>query len=385
MNFRNVFVGWLLVLVAAAVHGEAPSRAQARAIGPGPVVVRTALGGFILGYDIDATGTLGILSEALARADGRHDVAVETFDQRTGAIVKVLRQELDSKDAFATLGVFGTAGGAGVGLTEYEHVTGLYVDRRQYGLTLPLSAGRLTGAWTPPFSAAEDIIGTGAGAYGSSQSVFLGFRNTANDFSSYVFSSDVGANTFGPVIRVTDPVFGWNVSPVIALDPARHRAVLGGSMGCFGCAPFLGLVDLQTGAQSTLPALGIGSVNGIAVDPTNGIVCTTTEDDFSVEFYDLVNGIQRQVTLPGAVSEVQSGSAVAVDPVHHLFLVGQEFSSTAPHGSSIQVFDEQGNFVESLNGFSLPASPAPMVLNPAKRAGFVIVTPDLTTLQSFRY
>jgi hypothetical protein len=68
-----------------------------------------------------------------------------------------------------------------------------------------------------------------------------------------------------------------------------------------------------------------------------------------------------------------------------LFLIGQEFSSTAPSGSSIQVFDEQGNFVESLNGFNLPASPAYMALHPSQRAGYVIVTPDLTTLQSFTY
>ena len=48
-------------------------------------------------------------------------------------------------------------------------------------------------------------------------------------------------------------------------------------------------------------------------------------------------------------------------------------------------FDEQGNFLESINGLSLPASPAYMALHPSKRAGYVIVTPSLTELQSFTY
>jgi hypothetical protein len=87
--------------------------------------------------------------------------------------------------------------------------------------------------------------------------------------------------------------------------------------------------------------------------------------------------------LPGATSQAQSGMAVSVDPIHKLFLVGQEFSSTAPSGSSIQVFDEQGNFVESLNGFSLPASPAYMALSPNQRAGYVYGSE--TSLQSFTY
>jgi len=60
-------------------------------------------------------------------------------------------------------------------------------------------------------------------------------------------------------------------------------------------------------------------------------------------------------------------------------------ASLAASGSSIQVFDEQGNFVESLNGFHLPASPAFMALNPKRRIGYVIVAPDLNTLQKFSY
>jgi hypothetical protein len=213
----------------------------------------------------------------------------------------------------------------------------------------------------------------------------MGFKNTVNDFSSYVFSSNVGANTFGPVFKVSDPVFNFDNSPVLAFNSTNNQAVLGGSNGCFGCTTEIGMVDLTTGKLTEFEGLGFGFINGIAVDSATGIACTATEDDFSVEFYDLAKQTGIIVVLPGANNQAQSGGAVAVDPIHKLFLIGQEFSSTAPSGSSIQVFDEQGNFVESLNGFNLPASPAYMALHPSQRAGYVIVTPDLTTLQSFTY
>jgi hypothetical protein len=371
------------VLLGVSGWGACPAACAQDAAsgkGPGAVVVHTALGGFILGYDIDAQGSEGILSEALTRADGRHDIAVETFDQATGAIVRILRQEIDSKDAFTTLGIFG-----GVALTQQEHVSRLFVDRRLYALSAPVEADRFTGRWTPPFDGPEDIVSAGASSFGAPGGAFLGLHDAAGDFHSYVFASDVGADTFGPVLRLDDPVFDANDSPVIAYWPAANEAVLGGSRGCFHCPTTIARVDLATGATTEFQGLGTGFVNGIAVDSATGVVCTTTEDDFSVEFYDLVQGTRRIVVLPNAFSQAQSGGAVAVDPIHRLFLVGQEFSSTALRGSSIQVFDEQGNFVESLDGFRLPASPAPMVLNPAQRAGFVIVTPELSSLQSFTY
>jgi hypothetical protein len=355
--------------------------ARAPAVGPGSVVVHSALGGFILGYDIDPDGSEGLLSEALTLPDGRHDIAVETFDQATGAIVAILRRESDSRNSYETLGVFAPH----VGLTELDHASRLFVDKRAYALSAPLDANRFTGRWTPPFAAADDIITSAATNPGTSGAVFLGFRNDGSDFRSYVFASDVGANTFGPVLAVGDPVFDWNHSPVVALYSAANQAVLGSSKGCFDCPSVIGRVDLATGALTEFQGLGLGYINGIAVDSGTGIVCTTSEDDFSVEFYDLVKGTFRIVVLPNAFSQAQSGGAVAVDPVHKLFLVGQEFSSTALRGSSIQVFDEQGEYVESLNGFSLPASPAPMVLDTARRSGFVIVTPALNSLQSFTY
>lgn len=366
-----------LALSAATAWGQASDTVP----GPGAVTVRTALGGFILGYDIDQHGNEGLLAEALTLADRHHDVAVETFDQQTGRILRTKHVRRDSLSDYVTFGIFG----ASVGLVEFEHVTDLYVDRRVYHTMDPLDANHFTGRWTPPLHGTEGIITASASNQDAGGAVMMGFKNDLNDSASYVFWTDVGANTFGPLIRLNDSVFDWSHSPVVAIDTAHHRAVLASSNGCFGCHTRIGQVHLDSGKQLSVAGLGLGFVNGIAVDSSTGIACTTTEDDFSVEFYDLQKGTSFMVTLPGAFSQAQSGAAVAVDPIHHLFLVGQPISSTAPSGSSIHVFDEQGNVVESLNGFSLPASPAPMVLKPDERRGFVIVTPALNQLQSFQY
>jgi hypothetical protein len=380
MRIKKVAVEVLIGFscLAASVTTMAQTHARQAPIGPGKVVVNTALGGFILGYDIDQTGTEGILSESLDLNDGRFDVAVETFDQKTGKIIKIITEQKDTKNDFVTLGVVGNS----VALTEFEHVTNLFVDKRLYAVSNPLNSNKITGKWTPPFQAATDIISSVSSTQGVPNAAVLGSHNTVNDLSSYVFSSNVAANTFGKVFKVADPVFDANNSPVLAYDSTTNQAVLGGSNGCFGCTTEIGMVDLTSGKLTEFMGLGFGFINGIAVDSNTGIACTTTEDDFSVEFYDLATQTGTIVVLPGANNQAQSGMAVSVDPIHKLFLIGQEFSSTGP-GSSIQIFDEQGNFVESLNGFSLPASPAYMALHSSQRAGYVLG--GETGLQSFTY
>ena len=366
----------------AALALAAPAIAQDETVGPTRTIVRPALGGFILGYDIDQAGSTGLLAEAVTLGDGNHDVAVETFDQATGKIIDRVRVRRDTKNDYLVFGVFGRQR---TGLVEFEHVSDLFVDKRVYWTMDPVDANAFTGRWTPPLHRASHIITALAPNQGFDETVALGFRNDGSDPASYVFSTNVSANSFGPLYRLDDPVFDWSHSPVIAMDQVKRRAVVGSSDGCFGCSSRIGLVDLDTGTLLSFFGPGIGFLNGIAVDPDTGVACTTSEDDFSVEFYDLDKRLGFKVVLPGATSQAQSGSAVAVDPLHKLFLVGQPISSTAAGGSSIHVYDEKGNLVESLDGFQLPSSPAFMALKPSERRGFVITAPNLDTLQSFKY
>src|SRR4051812_12311031 len=92
LHLANIAFGFFLLAnhpSVAAARGHEQSE-------PDDVFVHTALGGFILGYDIDPIGNEGLLAEALTLDDGRHDVAVETFNQKTGEIISIISQETDS-------------------------------------------------------------------------------------------------------------------------------------------------------------------------------------------------------------------------------------------------------------------------------------------------
>lgn len=381
------------LLCAACFFGSAaraqnlPARAQTTATPgqnkpakPGTVFVKTAMGGFILGYDIDSSGTEGLLAESLALSGGKDDAAIETFDQTTGKIIKVVAKLTNTKNDFVTFGIFG----AGVGLVEEEKVKNLFVDQRLYSIMNPVSGNKLTGPWTPGLATQQLIIGI-ADSQGATNTAVLAEAGV-DSFNSEVFNADIAANTFGPAITLTDQNFGFNNSPNIALDTVTNTAVVTGGNGAFDTHPLLATVDLTSQTVTELAGLGFGFINGVAVDSADGIAVTATEDDFSIEYYQLspFKGI-KTVVLPGATSQAQSGQYVRFDPVNRLFLIGQEFSSTSSSGSSIQVYDTQGNFVESINGLNLPASPVNIAINPSKRTGFVLVTPALTELQSFTY
>jgi hypothetical protein len=76
--------------------------------------------------------------------------------------------------------------------------------------------------------------------------------------------------------------------------------------------------------------------------------------------------------------------------VHHLFLVAQPVSSTAPGTSSIHVYDVHGHLVESIDGFHFSNAsnvvPLHIALHPAQRYGYVDgPDPGVTQIQGFVY
>ena len=340
-------------------------------------VVHTALGGAIIGYDVDQNGTEGILAEYVSLNGGKNNVAVETFDQATGDIIKIVKEQDDTYNDFVALGVAGKH----TGVVMYERSDGTRVTKRIFKLLDPLRKNRFTGLWTPSFNQDELLAGISE-TQGSSVNAIMGLENDGS-FRTFLFSSDIAANTFGPRVDLTDSLF--DNAPPMAFDSRTNKAVVAASIGCRTCTPTLALVDLVSAKVKEFAGIGLGTVNGIAVDSADGIACTSTEIDFSVEFYDLKNKTGFLVQLQGASSQEQSGTDVEYDSVNGLFLVAQPFTSTGNSGSSIQVFDTKGNFVEAINGLSLPTGGARIALNPNTRTGFVWVTPAGTELQGFTY
>lgn len=359
-------------------------------IGAGTTIVHSKFGGQIFGFDIDQNGAEGVLSDDKLLANGNVLAAIETFDQKSGKILKVV-SETENQDNFLTLGIEGTS----VGLVEQEIVTGLYVTDRVYDVLDPLGSNKITGTWTPPLTSNDIILGISRDQ-ASTTSAVLYFNNDGNDFSSSVFGTNVGANTFQPVVNLVNQIFGSNEAPQIAYDSVTDQAVVASSNGeVGGPPPVFALVDLTTGVMNTFngipgpPPFRQGSINGLAVDSEDGIACTTTEVDFRVEFYNLKTETGFAVVLPGATGQIQSGSDVEYDPVHKLFFVAQSVSSTGA-GSSIQVYNTKGKLVESLNGFNFSNTfnvvGTHIALKPSTRSGYVD-GPDagVTEIQSFTY
>jgi hypothetical protein len=378
---------WYALLCVLCFAGLTQAFGQAQlkpAVSPGNVVVHTQFGGQIFGFDVDANGREGVLTESGASGDGSFLAAVETFDQTTGKITRVVSQT-EGQDDFVTMGVFNS-----IGLIEREHVVRLFDVRRKFVIMNPLDANRFTGEWTPPIDQ-NHVVRKVSGVLGSSDSAVY-VLDTSGSFTPLVFRSNVGANIFGPISQITDQDFtSPSLSPAFAYDNRGNRAILGHAMLGNPFVPgFIATVDLATGAFSKFRGVGLGDVNGLSVDPETGTVCTTTEIDFSVEFYNLATRSGFGKPLPGAVNQFYSGADAEWDPVNRLFLVAQPNSSTAASGSSIHVYDVAGNLIESLNGFSFSNAfnviPAHIALKPSNRSGFVDgPDPGVSEIQSFTY
>jgi hypothetical protein len=357
--------------------------------GPTGIVVHSQFGGQIFGFDIDQNGTEGLLAEAKSLSNGNVLAAVETFDQATGKILNVveLTQPSHSQDDFITLGVVGNS----VGLFEHEIVSRGFVTKRTFSVLNPLSSNRINGVWTPPIGTQHIIMPTGVSRNQGVPNVAVFAYDNSDNFIPYVFSSNVANNTFGPVVKITDSTNFGSVPPPIAYDSVTNQAVLGGGTGAFDTRPIIGVVDLTAGSFTEFEGIGLGFVNGIAIDSADGIFCTDTEDDASVEFYNLSTQTGFTVVLPGSQGQQQfSGADVEFDPVHKLFLIAQPDSSSAPSGSTIYVYDISGNLKETINGFSFSNTfnvvPAHIALHPSLRSGY-IDGPDsgVTEIQAFTY
>ena len=345
------------------------------------VIVNTKFGGQIFGFDIDQNGTEGILSEAQTLSNGNVLAAVETFDQKTGKILTVLAKT-ETQDDFVTLGVAGTS----VGLVEHEHVIKFLDVQRTFGVVNPLSGNKATGKWTPPLGKTHLLNQVSHNQGATNNAVFA--IDNGGTFIAWVFSSNVAANTFGPIVKITDSFNFGSVPPPMAYNTVTNEAVLGGGDGCFGCRPVIGLADLTKATFAEFSGIGFGFVNGIAVDSADNIACTTTEDDANVEFYNLTTQAACTVVLPNSgQQQIFSGADVEFDPVHKVFFIAQPVSSSSS-GSSIYIYNTQGVLEGTLNGFNFSNAssviPVHIALNPKARTGFVD-GPSGNQMQGFSY
>jgi hypothetical protein len=379
----------LLLAVQSGV-GAAPHRERAKHPAGLGQVLTTKDGGQIYGFDIDQNGEDGVLASAQDSQAG-YRVSVETFDQNTGKIVKSFAKSDGPRDSYSLDGIF--AGDVGL-VTHYIVPDGQIYAKRKYAAMNPVAGNRFTGGWTPPV---RDIdIHLVSHDQSSATSSVFAIALKKQD-APILLVSDIAANTFSNTVRLDPNLFGLCNGPQLGQFTAGNLAWIASSPDCGavgGQPPVNALIDLTTGNVKTFSGYNngfyhAGSVNGGAVDPNTGIAATTTELNSQVEFYNLKkkSGIAfTQLPCTTDTDQTNSGSAIAVDPVNRLFLVTDTNYCDGSQGSAIVIYDEKGNLVETITGFSFfIGEPAPAI-NPSKRMGWAFGGPNgWSQLQQFFY
>ena len=367
----HVLVGALWAFCCLALASTAVAQSGDSAAPPPTVVVHPQFGGQIIGFGIDQGGTEGLLSESFAESGGENLVASEVFDQSTGAILHVLSMRDHTMDDYVTEGIVGNH----VGLELYQQA--LSGGFRNYFYTInPLDANRYTGVWTPTIQSGYQLWG---------MTLTQGFpdlavlqRSEEGSPYMYLYSSNVAANTFGPLVSYNDPNIGC--CPGFAYDTKLNVAILAGSNGSPTTAPILATINLASGAVHEITGLGVGTVNGLAIDPlTDNAVLTTQGGPIVppfVEFYNVRTQSMSAQKLPGS----DIGGDVEFDALHRLFIV----AASDGVNNSILEYDTSGNLKQVITGGSLNSLLTCCQLNPNSRTGFGLGA-DLETLQSFSY
>lgn len=376
--------------VAGALTGWSMPVFAAHPVGLGAVLT-TEDGGQIFGFDIDQNGSDGAL--ASAKLEGQNNlVSVETFDQNTGEITKSFAKYNGPKNSYGFDGIF--AGDVGL-VTHYIVPQGQIYAKRKYELMNPVTAGKFTGAWTPPLKDVD--IKLVAENQATTTGVVFVIELKKQDKPDLIVS-DIGANTFGKVIPLDPNLFSLGNGPQLGQYTAANEAILAespddGAVG--GDAPGNFVVDLSTGKTKQFSGYNngpyhAGDVNGLATDPNSGVTATDTELNAQVEIYDMAHrkGIAAvQLPCTSDTAQIYSGSGITVDPVNKLFLVTEQYDAcSSGASSSIIVFDESGNYVETITGFDFDVGEPPPAINPGMRMGWAFGGPKgVSQLQQFFY
>ncbi|MFY9737887.1 MAG: hypothetical protein WAK11_02435 [Candidatus Cybelea sp.] len=353
-------------------------------------VLSTKDGGQIFGFDIDQNGDDGVLASAKIYGS-KALVSVETFNQNSGKITRSFAVHQGARTDYNIDGIF--AGDVALVTHEISRKGSLGAIRR-YDVMNPVTAEKFTGAWTPPVR--DTDIQEVAENQSTPTAVLFGVELEKQDKPDLIVSN-IAANT-STVFHLDATLFNGANEPQIGEYTAADEAVFAlspnggqGGQGSNG-TPLNVLINLKTGKETRFSGIngglyGAGLVNGLAVDPNTGIAATTTQVNAQVEFYDLTkqSGIAVQLPCTGPQSEENSGSGIANDPVHHLFLVTDYLYCRGSRGSAIIVYDESGKLIETITGFPFGLDEPAPAINPSKRMGWAFGGYGFTQLRQFFY
>jgi hypothetical protein len=279
-----------------------------------------------------------------------------------------------------------------VGLVDEERVyfnNGHVTRNDLFYLLNPVSDEKVDGSWTLPDDK-NSLFWQLAPNQTTTEQVVVAYREGANSVP-WLYVTDLATNKISSSIELSS--LEDNFLLQVAQDTTTHDAVTFINSYPGGPPPVNVVVNLETKKIRKFNGFnngfyGAGAIGGLAIDSTTGILCTNTNLNSQVEFYQLSDGSGTWAQLPGTsdTDETNSGAAVANDPIHHLFLVMQPYSSTGG-SSTVYVYDEKANLKETINGFNFPNADSlgvNIVINPSLRLGYV-TGPNANQLQQFFY
>jgi len=380
----------LIMSSSASAFGQAEAnRNKHSRVGLGKVL-SSAHGGQIFDFAVDQSGTDGMIDDAVSESNGGLDSYVETFDISTAKITKVVKK-LVSSNGDQELVVRGI-GANDVGLVDEERVyfnNGHVTRNDLFYLLNPVSGEKIDGSWTLPDDK-HSLFWQMAPNQTTAEQVVVAFREGTNAVP-WLYVTDLATNKILGSIELVS--FEDDYLLQVAQDTTTNQAVTFINSYPGGPPPVNVVINLKSKKIRKFNGFnngfyGAGMIDGLAVDSTTGIFCTTTNLNSQVEFYKISDGSGTWAQLPGTsdTDEENSGAAVANDPLHHLFLVMQPYSSTGG-SSTVYVYDEKANLEETINGFNFPNADSlgvNIVVNPSLRIGYVN-GPNANQLQQFFY
>jgi len=390
---RSVYVALIAIFAASCSAGgdnggpvtpllRSPAQPFARrAAGPG-LRVTSKFGGQIFGWAIDENGTDGVLTEVTPPSGSPFTSVVETFDQTTGKITKVVRKQSGGPSGGRELFVDAIlANDAGLIDDERRHVGRALRD--VYYVMAPVSGKKITGTWTRP--SGYDFLLWDIADEQTNPDTVMAATIVAHGISQpptfEVVVTDVATNELLQTLYAPKGD-GVNYPYFVAEDMTTQHAYVPAA-NYHSQTVFIDY-DIKSGHVSNnfvAPAFS-GPVAGMAIDSATHMMCTTTGSTYSVQMYDLKTKQQTFYgQIPNSGGEGQAGSSIAADPINHLFIVEQPNSLQG--GSEIYVYDEKGNVLESLTGFAFSPSSGIQIVA-SSRSGFVAARQP-NQLQSFTY
>jgi hypothetical protein len=331
------------------------------------------------GFGINPGGTDGFLTSDQVTAAGQERGSVETFDQRSNAIMST---------AVSTTDAYGTPSGGCPGI--FDGDVGLYEDITAgvFDVLDPASAKVVSG-WTPPIGG---LVCPAADQATGDTAVVMGLGGPMSTYE--VLTSNIAADTFSAPTSLSPALASLGVPLVGGFDQdtTTGQAVVAiTDFANLGGPSTIVTVDLASQALASFPTVTTAQAMGLAVDSATGVAVSPGLGSAGIGIYDLATQKGTLLTLGGGPYEHP-----AVDQAHAEFAVqefaGPDFFAQTPNNnamSSVIIANEDGTGIQRIEKFNffnifLLDFGGYIQLNPAMRSGYTL-GPDANQLSPFSY